>query len=146
MISRLMECIANQALLFLSVIFLATALPQTILYTIVKEYNSLINAIQQSNQLDALWTTTHLRQMMLLLYPKGILPFVVIALWTAMTAIVRIFLEHRNTAKRCQNLRLSWKLVNAILLIEMISVLRETFAVLGNSQVNGKRLSMLYSK
>jgi hypothetical protein len=53
MITGLMECIANPALIFLLVTLLATAQPQTILYTIVKEYNSLINATQQGNQRDA---------------------------------------------------------------------------------------------
>ena len=53
MISRLMECIASQVLLFLLVILQAIAQLLTILYTIDKEYNSLINVTQQGNQLDA---------------------------------------------------------------------------------------------
>lgn len=53
MITRLMVCIANLALLFLSVKMLATAQLQTILYTIVRKYNSHTSVTPLSNQLGA---------------------------------------------------------------------------------------------
>jgi hypothetical protein len=145
MISRLMECIANQVLLFLLVNSQAIAQLQTILYTIVKEYNSLINATLQGNQLDASWTIMHLLQTMLFLCPNRTLPFVVIVLWMAMMAIVPIFLVPKNTVMQCQNLRLCWKRVSATLLTETISVLRETL-VASNQAKNGMRPSMQCSK